>query len=211
MISVLIYVGKVLLTLLLTFFFGYDRQKAHKPIGFGTYIYVATGSCSLAIASHIIAPENPLPLLAAIISGIGFLGAGALIKTTDRVFGFSSAATIWLFAIFGLLIGVGEIFLALLLYVSVWIVVYFDNQLEAAGVGSYQKRILLHTNKIIPEKEIEHTLLVGRVKLKKLMIDVNKKENTMSILYQLEGRKDDINQIPQRLYTKEWFSQFKVE
>ena len=38
--------------------------------------------------------EDPIPLLGAIVTGIGFLGAGALIKTTDKIFGFTTAASI---------------------------------------------------------------------------------------------------------------------
>jgi putative Mg2+ transporter-C (MgtC) family protein len=202
---------KLALVFVFSFIFGYERQRAHKPIGFGTYLFVALGACSLGIAAHIIAPDNPLPLLAAVISGIGFLGAGALIKTTDRVFGFSSAASIWLFAIFGLLVGVGQYFVSAMLYLSVWLVIWFDRWLEREGIGSYQKRVLITTNRIVGEKDIESAMAVGSIKLKKLQVDVNKKENTIVILYQLEGRKEDINQIPQRLYEKSWFAAFKVE
>ena len=203
--------AKVALVFGLSFLFGYDRQRAHKPIGFGTYIFVSVGACSLGIVAQIIAPENPLPLLSAVISGIGFLGAGALIKTTDRVFGFSSAASIWLFAILGLLVGVGEFFVSSMLYVTVWLVIWFDRWLEKEGIGSYQKRILIVTNKLIPEREIEHAICVGTIKTKKINVDVNKKDGSISILYQLEGRKEDINQIGQRLYEKPWFSSLKVE
>jgi putative Mg2+ transporter-C (MgtC) family protein len=202
---------KLAIVFVISFLFGYNRQRAHKPIGFGTYIFVALGACSLGIVAHVIAPENPLPLLAAVISGIGFLGAGALIKTSDKVFGFSSAAGIWVFAILGLLVGVGQYYVSMLVYALTWAVLFFDKWLEKEGIGSYQKRVLLTTNRIVSEKDIEGALAVGSVKLKKINIDVSKKDNQVIILYQLQGRKEDINQIPQRLYEKTWFSSFKVE
>ncbi|MBN2142659.1 MgtC/SapB family protein [Candidatus Woesearchaeota archaeon] len=204
-------VGKIFLTFALASLFGYERQKAHKPIGFGTYIFVSVGACSLGIVAHILAPENPLPLLAAVISGIGFLGAGALIKTSDKVFGFSSAASIWIFAIFGLIIGVGEYFIALLLYACVILVIAFDKVLEQWGVGSYQKRILIVTNKVVPEKDIELALKTGRVKLKKIHSEVNKKDNTISILFQIEGSRKSLVMAQKSLYEKPWLSSMKTE
>lgn len=215
MLPILTYYIEVLIKISLTFalaaIFGYDRQRSHKPIGFGTYIFVALGACSLGIIAHVLDADNPLPLLAATISGIGFLGAGALIKTSDKVFGFSSAASIWIFAIIGLMMGVGEYYVAMVTYSMLWIVIAFDKWLEREGIGNYQRKLHIVTNRIMQEKDIESVLLVGSVKAKKINLEVNKKDNTISVLYQLEGRKEDINHIPQRLYEKGWFSSFKVE
>ena len=99
----------------------------HKPIGFGTYIFVATGACGLSLVSILIPTENPLPLLGAIVTGIGFLGAGALIKTADRVVGFTSAASIWIFAIFGLIAGLGHYLLSFVIYGVVWAVMAIEK------------------------------------------------------------------------------------
>lgn len=150
-----------LTTIILRFFivfilssiFGIERQRSHKPIGFATFIFVSIGSCGLAITSTILNLENPTPLLAAIITGIGFLGAGALIKTTDKIFGFNTAASIWIFAIFGLTIGIGQYLIGSILYGLIWIIVLGDRYLEKKGIGSYQKKITIVTKKIIQEKD----------------------------------------------------------
>ena len=92
MIELPTIIFRFVLAFVLALLFGFNRQKAHKPTGFVTYIFVAIGSCALSMAAILIS-ENPLPLLAAIVTGIGFLGAGALIKTSDKVFGFTSAAS----------------------------------------------------------------------------------------------------------------------
>jgi len=132
---------KMALTLVLGFIFGYERQKSRKPIGFGTFIFVSVGACSLAIIAHRLTGQNTVPLLAAIVTGIGFLGAGALIKTGEKIHGFTSAALIWLFAIFGLSIGVGEVLLGLTIYVIIWMVSLVDNILQNKGMGAYKKRL----------------------------------------------------------------------
>ena len=134
---------KVLIIFILSLIFGIERQFSNKPIGFGTFIFVSIGSCGLAISAITLNSENPLPLLSGIVTGIGFLGAGALIKTSDRIFGFTSAASIWLFAIIGLCVGIGAYLLALSLYLLIWIVVLIDKQFEAKGLGLYQKKLTL--------------------------------------------------------------------
>lgn len=197
------------LTFLFSLVFGLERQRSHKPIGFGTFIFVAMGSCSLGIAAMILPFENPLPLLSAIVTGIGFLGAGALIKTTDKVFGFTTAAGIWVFAIIGLLTGTGNYILAISLYISVWMVVFVDSYLEHRGIGSYQKKITLITSENINDKEL--STLLGSKFYKIVSIEVMKPENKLIISILLEGTKDYINKLPPRLNEKKWITSFKIE
>src|SRR3990172_6125755 len=107
------------ITFILSLVFGLERQTAHNPVGFGTFNFVAVGSCALGITAVLINSADPFGLLSAIVTGIGFLGAGALIKSNDRVFGFTTAASIWILAIFGLTIGIGDYLLGGVLYASV--------------------------------------------------------------------------------------------
>ncbi|MCX6706574.1 MAG: MgtC/SapB family protein [Candidatus Woesearchaeota archaeon] len=150
------------ITFVLSFLYGLERQRAHKPTGFGTFIFVAVGSCGLAITAMTMNTDNPLSLLSAIVTGIGFLGAGALIKTTDKIFGFTTAASIWVFAIFGLIIGVGDYLVGMIIYALVWVIILSDNYLEKKGIGSYQRKILITTNRIMNEKDVREQLLCDR-------------------------------------------------
>ncbi|MFH1134282.1 MAG: MgtC/SapB family protein [Nanoarchaeota archaeon] len=199
------------LTFALTTPFGILRQKAHKPIGFGTYIYVSVGSCALAITALSYSPDNPLPLLAAIVTGIGFLGAGALIKTSDKIFGFTSAASIWLFAIFGLVIGSGEYPVAAFIYAIVWLVTLYDQQLERKGIGSYQRKLELTTKLMVSNKEIDEILGLANAKHKLVSVEVDKKAETERFAYVIEGKKEEINRIPKLLFKKDWFVSCRVE
>jgi len=83
---------RLTITFALSLIFGYERQRSHKPIGFGTFIFVSLGSCGLALTATIL-NDNPLPLLGSIVTGIGFLGAGALIKTNEKTFGLTLMST----------------------------------------------------------------------------------------------------------------------
>ncbi len=204
-----IIIFRVGLTFLLAMIFGLYRQKSHKPIGFGTFSFVAVGAAVLGVIAMDISPEEPLGLLAAIVTGIGFLGAGALIRGSDRVFGFTSAASIWIIAIFGLSMGIGELFLGGLIYCSLIIVNIVDEILEIKGIGTYQKRIIVVTNKIIDEKEVRKNFDVNKCEMDH--ITINKKENKMIINYILKGKKEDLLPIPLALYGKPWFESMRIE
>ena len=81
---------------------GLVRQKLGKPVGFGTFIFVAMGACALALTAVNVDAKNPFPLLASIVTGIGFLGAGTIIQVKDRVEGLTTAAGIWAVVGFGI-------------------------------------------------------------------------------------------------------------
>src|SRR3989441_2705386 len=78
----------------LAFSVGLERQLHRKPVGLGTFIFVSMGAATLAILAITLEEDNPLPLLGGVITGIGFLGAGALIRSNDRGFGFTTAALV---------------------------------------------------------------------------------------------------------------------
>lgn len=196
------------ITFLLSLIFGLERLKAHNPVGFGTFNFVAVGSCSLGITAVLISTETPFGLLSAIVTGIGFLGAGALIKSNDRVFGFTTAASIWILAIFGLTIGIGDYFIGGLLYASIWLILGIDRILEARGIGTYQKRIVITTNRMVDEKEIRKNFDVRKCQIDHLI--VNKKENKLIVSYIVKGSKEELLPIPANLYSKPWFESMKI-
>ena len=211
-LSLLEIVIRIALTFALSFTYGIHRQKSNKPIGFGTYSFVSVGSAALGITATTLSPENPLPLLGAIVTGIGFLGAGALIRTnTDRIFGFMNAASIWLFSILGLIVGTGEYFLAAIIYAIMWLVTYTDVYLENRGIGSYQKRFTITTNKFIDEKDIRSAMAKYGTRNKMLTAEIDKKNNKLVIAYLVEGSKESINKLAQHLYKESWFEASKIE
>jgi len=200
---------KFLLVFIMSFVFGVERQKAHKPVGFGTYVFVALGSCAFTVVAVEMGLEKYAGFVTAVITSIGFLGAGALIKTGDKVFGFTSAATIWVFSVIGAMVGMKQYFIAIFLYIMMWIVTLYDKYTERHGTGIYQKKVIITTNKIIDTEEIEASL--GTKKHKLLEQDINKKENKAAFTYMVDGTKEQIDEIPKRLMKKDWFESFKGE
>lgn len=204
-------ITQFVLTFLAAFLFGYERAKSHKPTGFPTFIFVAVGSCAFAMIA--VAPRfnNALFLISGVITSIGFLGAGSLIKNNDKIFGFTTASSIWLFAIFGVLMGLEEYIIALIVYILIWLTMAFDYYLQKKGVGSYRMKIMITCNKIVSEAEIKNVLLINTKSYKLVDIDVNKKDKKMVLSYFIEGNKDNINKLPKALYDKEWFDSCKIE
>lgn len=97
---------------------GYDREVSGKPAGIRTQMLVCLGSALMAsvsvdIARVLTAEEvasklynlDPSRLMAQIISGIGFLGAGVILKNGSKIQGVTTAATIWITAAIGIAIG----------------------------------------------------------------------------------------------------------
>lgn len=197
------------LIFILSFVFGLQRQKSHKPIGFGTFIFVSVGSCALALTAENLVLPSSIAILSAIITSIGFLGAGALIKTTDKIFGFTTAASIWIFSILGLAIGIGEYLIGFIVYALIWIVVLIDNYLEHRGIGSYQKKIIISTKEIIDEKSIRE--LLHSTKQKLISMELNKEKETMIFTYLIECTGADLKEILNDFKKYDWFKSYKLE
>ena len=195
----------------LTFIYGLQRQRSHKPVGFGTFIFVAIGACGLAITASEIGLSNSIGLLSAIITGIGFLGAGALIRSPDKIFGFTTAASIWLFAIFGLIIGLGNYRNGLIIYSLVWLVILFDGHLEKRGLGSYRKKIIIQSNNFVNKKEITKILAKHCTRFSLISININKPEKIASFSYLIEGPRKDIEYLLKDFYKEKWFNEVFFE
>jgi len=207
MVSAIIF--KFLVIFLMSFLFGIERQVSKKPVGFGTFVFVSTGSCALGIAALEIAPANPLPLLSAIVTGIGFLGAGALIKSTDKIYGFTSAASIWVFAIIGLLVGIGDYKTSLITYTIVWTVILTDKYLESMGSGTYNKKITIETKKLVDKSEIVE--IFNERKLKLIYLSTNKKKKKTTVTYIVSLPRKEIKEISDKLIEKKWVNSFIIE
>jgi uncharacterized membrane protein YhiD involved in acid resistance len=205
------YELRLFLTFALAFLFGLARQRARKPIGFGTFTLVACGSCGLGTTALLLNRDNPLPLMGAIITGIGFLGAGALVRTSDKIFGFTSAASIWLFAVIGLVFGIGEYALGLSLYLIAWVVILVDQGLSHHGIGSYQRRVVIAANRLVDESEVDAVMSRATRVHKLVALDLHRAQHTLTLTYLTEGTKDAMTALPATLAERDWFDSCTVE
>lgn len=100
---------RLLLAVVLGAVTGYERGHAGKPAGIRTHGLICLGAALFAIASSIGVPgADPTRIAAGIVTGIGFLGAGTIIRREGGVVGgLTTAATIWAVAGVGLAVGFG--------------------------------------------------------------------------------------------------------
>lgn len=91
-------------------FIGLERELSDKAAGLRTNILICLGSCLFTIVSRDIAAaggRDITRIVAQIVSGIGFLGAGAIMREGEHVTGLTTAATIWVVAAIGVTVGFG--------------------------------------------------------------------------------------------------------
>lgn len=108
----LLFAGRTLLAALLGGFIGWERQWHARDAGIRTYSAVSLGSCVFALVSSHIPGGDPSRLAANIVTGVGFLGAGILLRERGRTIGLTTAATVWTTAAVGTAVGFGMYLLA---------------------------------------------------------------------------------------------------
>jgi putative Mg2+ transporter-C (MgtC) family protein len=86
---------------------GAEREYRSKSAGFRTIILISLGACLFTIFSKFINAAEPERIAVGIVSGIGFLGAGVIFKSDNRVTGLTTAAVIWVTAAIGMGMGAG--------------------------------------------------------------------------------------------------------
>jgi putative Mg2+ transporter-C (MgtC) family protein len=93
---------------------GFERQSRHKSAGLRTHILISIGAALFTLMSYEIARPSGDPgrIAAQIVTGIGFLGAGAIMRTDAGVQGLTTAATVWVNAAVGVAAGGGAYHLA---------------------------------------------------------------------------------------------------
>lgn len=88
---------------------GYERERAEKPAGFRTHLLVCVGAALFTIVSvHGFGMlSDPARVAAGVVVGIGFLGAGTILRGGQGITGLTTAASIWAVSAIGLAVGVG--------------------------------------------------------------------------------------------------------
>lgn len=127
---------RLLLASLLSGIVGLERESRHRAAGLRTHILVSVGSALLTVVSAYGFSAFPLPgrdparLAAQVVSGIGFLGAGTILREGITIRGLTTAASLWVVAGIGIAVGAGFYLGALVTTVLVTVALLFLNPLE---------------------------------------------------------------------------------
>jgi len=126
---------KIFFSLFLGGLVGLEREIKHKPAGLRTNILICLGSTIIMIVSLNLSEiygsiVDPSRMAAQVVTGIGFIGAGAIIRSRGSVHGLTTAATIWIIAGIGLAIGNGYYSVAIISTFVVMIILNLGTRLE---------------------------------------------------------------------------------
>ncbi|MBI4982614.1 MAG: MgtC/SapB family protein [Candidatus Omnitrophica bacterium] len=130
-------ITRLILTVVLSGLIGLERQMHRRTAGLRTHILVALGSCLIMLTSLYvfdiysdIVALDPSRIAAGVITGIGFLGAGTIIRDREGVKGLTTAASLWVVAGIGLAVGCGFRRAAIYATVLSLVVLFFLRYIE---------------------------------------------------------------------------------
>jgi len=114
---------------------GWERQKDGKPAGLRTHMLVCLGSSLFTIISFVVITTfdnlgDPTRIATGIITGVGFLGAGAILQSKGEIHGLTSAASIWIVSAIGMAVGFGLHILAGATSVITVLILYLLEKVE---------------------------------------------------------------------------------
>lgn len=128
---------KLLLSAGLGLLIGLEREIRKKPAGLRTHSLVSLGACLFTLAALTLAGDQMdfvARVLPGIVTGVGFLGAGMIFQSKDRVRGLTTAAEIWSLAAIGVLVGIGSYLIAVVATVLILIILvpfkWFEKGIE---------------------------------------------------------------------------------
>jgi len=121
------------LALILGGIIGFERERDSQPAGLRTHMILVVGACLTMMLSINIADQagtDPSRMAAQVVSGIGFLGAGAILRYGYNVKGLTTATTLWTMAIVGMAVGMGYYLVATITTVVIMAVLSVLEVLE---------------------------------------------------------------------------------
>lgn len=119
---------RILLAAVLGALVGYQRERSDKPAGLRTVMLIAVGASLFTVASVYAFGEETSRVAAGVVTGIGFLGAGSIIRRGEGIVeGLTTAATIWAVAAIGLAAGTGLYIVAVAATLIVLAILYLHK------------------------------------------------------------------------------------
>ncbi|MGL4797623.1 MAG: MgtC/SapB family protein [Paraclostridium sp.] len=154
---------------------GLERERSYQFAGFRTHILVAVGSCITSITSLTLFLEysgqanlDPARLSAQVLSGIGFLGAGAILKTSSGIRGLTTAAGIWATACIGIAIGYGQYVLGIFAWLFVMITLYILKNIDKILFRKKQNIVTIEVDDINIISILYNKLEKSQIKVKNI-------------------------------------------
>jgi putative Mg2+ transporter-C (MgtC) family protein len=206
--------ARLLVTVVLAGALGIERELKGRGAGLRTHVLVGLGACLAMVLSDVLAREwnaasgsvwlDKGRIAAGVLTGIGFIGAGAIIQTGSSSFGLTTAAMVWFVACVGLTVGAGlyaiAIVATLLALFLILALASFERVLPTRE--SFVMRLVLEESaEVVGELESRLYLAGYRVDLLKTQAELGQSE--VQLTYKLSTRRDfDLNALVSELREK---------
>lgn len=131
----LIFIGRAALAAALAFIIGWERESRGSPAGDRTFAMVALGSAAFTTIGIESFPATAEKLIAGVVTGVGFLGAGMIVRDSTNVRGLTTAAGIWAVASIGVVIGAGEYLIGIALTAMIMLILTWERLPYISNIG----------------------------------------------------------------------------
>ncbi|MDJ0791962.1 MAG: MgtC/SapB family protein [Acidimicrobiia bacterium] len=206
--------GEVLLQIILAVIIGGlvgAEREFRTGIGLRTMMLICLGATLITIYGNEygILGNDPSRITAAIVTGVGFLGAGMIITHRAGVFGFTTAATVWLVAALGIGIGLGEYLIVVvstaLVLAVLWLVPYVRRISHGTQTLAYEATG--------PADRIRQDELISLLESRGLAVlrsTLAKSDDSIQYTWTAVGRSDDHQTVMRELVSSDIVSEFNV-
>ncbi|HBV86823.1 MgtC/SapB family protein [Desulfosporosinus sp.] len=181
---------------------GFERERNDSPAGFRTHILVSLGSALIMILSmygfndFTTLTKDPARLAAQVVSGIGFLGAGTILRDKTSIKGLTTAASLWVVAAIGLAAGAGFYFAST--FVTLLVFLTLERSVETYFFRNSQTLKIVAINGTCRVKEINKVLEAHSIVPQNISMKLLKEENnktTIEYILRTPFRKINMDQI----------------
>ncbi|NLM37380.1 MAG: MgtC/SapB family protein [Firmicutes bacterium] len=194
---------------------GWEREKQGRPAGLRTHILVALGSCLMMLISIYgfsgVTARDPARLAAQVVSGIGFLGAGNILREGTSIRGLTTAASLWVVAGIGLACGTALYLAAVAATIVAFLVLVLldDLELKIKDFSAVRVRVEVADQ---PGMLSAFTQIFGNhgINIKKIQMKINSENKIAHISLQIRGHNIDKEKIIEEIsllpgvYSVEW-------
>src|SRR3954469_7696630 len=196
---------RVAIALAAGFAVGFDRGERNEAAGLRTTILVCLAACFAGVLANLLlvttgknqhdfAQIDGLRLPLGVLSGIGFIGAGAIIKKDDIALGVTTAATMWFMTVIGLCLGTGAVVLGMAGSALALVVLWFLKWLEKAIPRAMRATLVIEG----PDK-FDQEAILGPLQAYRVVACSSRQDASgfsATLLLEWKGQIDDVSRVP---------------
>jgi len=189
--QVLADLGRVCLALLISGILGMEREAKGRAAGLRTHMLVCLGATVVTMITVRIGGDSIETgrVVAGVLTGIGFLGAGTIVNIGSSRLGLTTAATIWFVAVLGVAVGTGHYGIAVLAAaVALGILMTLENILGQERIEHHWILELRYDRGALLAESIENWLQESRYTIRTRRIVINAKKNAVELVFDVTAR-----------------------